>query len=383
MRLFFVILLISSLLRCTSSKKNKIVHPTEQNLFNKSISNGIDLKDTVYFKKNKSISELQKSLNNLRVKSSIGKLYGKEENMFGQITDILMDSLNHIFILDKNKQNIRVFSEDGKYLQTLGGKGDGPGEFERASSMALYKNFLIVSNGFRLEVFKISKQDIKFQQTHKFKKAFRSICTIDNKLFAHYNLIFDENIIKNLSSVNTIQTISLPSFDTLSALGKPYASDNIAAVERLSVGNISCNKKTATVTFSFEKVPLIYNFSSEDGSLLNGIRLDNINTTKIIASNSKGRPSLTYQPPKEGYWDKLLPPIHIKNEYNLLQIIRLDVSDEEYNSNFKVLSILFNSLNGNGYLIGESIPIINHVSNNRVLTISSKFISSKINIISF
>lgn len=370
-------------LGCSSNEGNKIEHPTKQNLFNKSISNKINLKDTISFKTDEKVTNLQNSLNNMKVKSSIGKVYGEEEQMFGQISDIIMDSLSNIYILDRNKQNVRVFSEDGKYLKTLGERGDGPGEFERASSLALYKNFLIVSNGFRLEVFNISKEKNSFKQTYKFKKAFRSICTIGNKLFGHYNLIFDENIIKNLSNVNTIQTISLPSFDTLNSFGKPYISNNIAAVERLSIGNISCNDKTGTVTFSFDKIPLIYNFSSKNGNLIKGIRIDNINTTKIIASNSSGRPSLTYKSPKEGYWDKILPPVHIKDEYNILQIVRLDASDNRYNSNFKVLSILFNDSNGTGYRVIKSIPMIKHVSNNKVLTVSSKFINSKINDIAF
>jgi hypothetical protein len=59
----------------------------------------------------------------------IGAVEGDEEYQFGQIGLIALDSRNRIFVMDMQARNIRVFSTDGVYEQTIGQPGSGPGEF--------------------------------------------------------------------------------------------------------------------------------------------------------------------------------------------------------------------------------------------------------------
>jgi hypothetical protein len=58
----------------------------------------------------------------------IGTAGGDTLYQFGQIGLIALDSRNRIFVLDAQARNIRVFSPDGQYLQTIGQPGGGPGE---------------------------------------------------------------------------------------------------------------------------------------------------------------------------------------------------------------------------------------------------------------
>ena len=58
----------------------------------------------------------------------IGTIEGQLEYQFGQIGLIAVDSRDRIFVLDIQVRDIRVFSPDGTYEQTIGGPGDGPGE---------------------------------------------------------------------------------------------------------------------------------------------------------------------------------------------------------------------------------------------------------------
>jgi hypothetical protein len=60
---------------------------------------------------------------------SIGEFEGKEELMFQQIRYIAVDEQENIYILDRNAGDIKVFDKMGKYLRTIGRKGQGPGEF--------------------------------------------------------------------------------------------------------------------------------------------------------------------------------------------------------------------------------------------------------------
>jgi hypothetical protein len=67
----------------------------------------------------------------------IGALEGEPEYQFGQIGFLAVDSKNRIFVLDAQARHIRVFSADGRYEQTIGGPGAGPGELSQ-QAITLY-----------------------------------------------------------------------------------------------------------------------------------------------------------------------------------------------------------------------------------------------------
>jgi hypothetical protein len=58
----------------------------------------------------------------------IGSIEGDPEYQFGQVGFIAVDSRDRMFVIDAQAQEIRVFSPDGEYVQTIGRPGSGPGE---------------------------------------------------------------------------------------------------------------------------------------------------------------------------------------------------------------------------------------------------------------
>ncbi len=65
----------------------------------------------------------------------------KDENTtFYRIWDIQADDQGNIFVLDSGAHRIQKYDRTGKYLQTIGRQGQGPGEFERPIILALDKN---------------------------------------------------------------------------------------------------------------------------------------------------------------------------------------------------------------------------------------------------
>ncbi len=50
----------------------------------------------------------------------IGTIAGDVEYQFGQIGGIAVDSRDRIFVLDAQARDVRVFSSDGTYQQTIG-----------------------------------------------------------------------------------------------------------------------------------------------------------------------------------------------------------------------------------------------------------------------
>jgi len=60
----------------------------------------------------------------------------EEDNyMFYDVVNIAVDSEENIFVLDGGNCRIQKFDRDGNYIQTIGRRGQGPGEFENPSEI--------------------------------------------------------------------------------------------------------------------------------------------------------------------------------------------------------------------------------------------------------
>ena len=64
---------------------------------------------------------------------SIGVREGDENYMFGNTIYVNADQEGNIYVTDWDRKHIRKFDSQGKYLFTMGKKGQGPGEFANIS----------------------------------------------------------------------------------------------------------------------------------------------------------------------------------------------------------------------------------------------------------
>jgi hypothetical protein len=72
----------------------------------------------------------------IKLFQTIGDLNTEDENLaFNSPSDLAMDSSGNIYILDSGNQRIQKFTPEGKYLATIGRKGQGPGEFNYPRSL--------------------------------------------------------------------------------------------------------------------------------------------------------------------------------------------------------------------------------------------------------
>jgi len=67
----------------------------------------------------------------------IGAIEGDPDYQFGAIDFIAVDSHDRMFVMDAQAQHIKVFSADGRYEQTIGRPGAGPGELGQGA-VSLY-----------------------------------------------------------------------------------------------------------------------------------------------------------------------------------------------------------------------------------------------------
>jgi len=72
----------------------------------------------------------------LELVRKIGDVDTEDENVaFHYPSDIAVDATGNIYVLDSGNTRIQKFGPDGKYLATIGRKGQGPGEFISPNSL--------------------------------------------------------------------------------------------------------------------------------------------------------------------------------------------------------------------------------------------------------
>ena len=70
----------------------------------------------------------------------------KEEELFSQISDIKEDNEGNIYIVDRKNHRITVFSYEGKFIRTIGNKGEGPAEFNEPVSVGFLDDNILISD---------------------------------------------------------------------------------------------------------------------------------------------------------------------------------------------------------------------------------------------
>jgi len=72
----------------------------------------------------------------LELVRTIGDLDTDDENLaFNSPLDMAVDNAGNIYILDSGNQRIQAFDSDGRFIRTIGRKGQGPGEFSSPNSI--------------------------------------------------------------------------------------------------------------------------------------------------------------------------------------------------------------------------------------------------------
>jgi len=89
-----------------------------------------------------------------------GKTLGSfGEGVLSRPTGLVRDAINkRIYVVDTREHNIKVFDDDGGLIETIGGGGDGAGEFNAPTHIALSDNRLYVTDTLnaRIQVLELS-----------------------------------------------------------------------------------------------------------------------------------------------------------------------------------------------------------------------------------
>ena len=102
-------------------------------------------------------------------KLSIGVEEGEEEYQLHRVSDAIRLADGRIAISNSGSNEIRVFDAAGRYLKSVGRKGQGPGEFGELSSPTLHAlkdGFLATDDG--AQRVHLLRDDLEFNETRRF-----------------------------------------------------------------------------------------------------------------------------------------------------------------------------------------------------------------------
>ena len=88
--------------------------------------------------------------------TTIGRLDGPEEYIFGRIGSIAVDDDWTVYVFDDQAYHVQVYDSAGTYVETLGGRGEGPGKFMYPEAIALLPDGRLVvrdPGNMRVQVF--------------------------------------------------------------------------------------------------------------------------------------------------------------------------------------------------------------------------------------
>lgn len=75
-------------------------------------------------------------LDTAEVVLTLGRVEGPPEYLFGAVTSLAADARGRIYVADRIGSTVRVYAPDGEHRATLGGEGEGPGEYSWPADLA-------------------------------------------------------------------------------------------------------------------------------------------------------------------------------------------------------------------------------------------------------
>jgi len=94
----------------------------------------------------------------------IGSLSGENWEQFGNVYEVAFDGAGQLYVLDSQATMVTVVGPDGGFRRTLGGPGEGPGEFRRALALGVFRDGRVVVGDSRAFVYHLFDANGEFER---------------------------------------------------------------------------------------------------------------------------------------------------------------------------------------------------------------------------
>jgi hypothetical protein len=104
-----------------------------------------------------------------------------------------VDAQDNIYVEDDSDMSIKVFDPRGKYLRTIGRKGNGPGEFARIADMALLPDGRLLVTDFETRRTSLFSPEGQFLSSFQWKKFFSQVYLATDSSYTVNEMVLSED----------------------------------------------------------------------------------------------------------------------------------------------------------------------------------------------
>ena len=104
-----------------------------------------------------------------------------------------VDAQDNVYVEDDSDMSIKVFDPRGKYLRTIGRKGNGPGEFARIADMALLPDGRLLVTDFETRRTSLFSPEGQFLSSFQWKKFFSQVYLATDSSYTVNEMVLSED----------------------------------------------------------------------------------------------------------------------------------------------------------------------------------------------
>ncbi|MGB2906346.1 MAG: 6-bladed beta-propeller [Candidatus Aminicenantaceae bacterium] len=150
---------------------------------------------------------------NLEEELTIGAVEGAAETMFAEVSGVVVSEDGRIFVLDAKECHIQVFDARGNYLNSIGRKGQGPGETQNPRSIQVTPQSEIMVRdlqGDRMLFYTLEGEFLRDVLTAEWGNLSKPLIDSQGNIIADYSIpgqVFRRELSKFDSRLDTLFTI--------------------------------------------------------------------------------------------------------------------------------------------------------------------------------
>lgn len=171
----------------------------------------------------------------------IGSEDGPDATLFGRIGKATFLDDTTVAVLDQATPDVRLFSVTGRHLETIGRRGEGPGEFRAPQAVVRSPSGeLLVSDARRnIQIFRRGPRGFEHHRTMQLPFGVHTMCFLGKRLFVNATTLDDSTILHQLDDDGTVRN----------SFGELYRSPNLSVNHQVGRGWIVCDPQRQLVYF--------------------------------------------------------------------------------------------------------------------------------------
>lgn len=300
-------------------------------------------------------SAARRALLDARAVTSVGTLEGTGPDLLGTIAGAAADPDGNVHILDGSADEVLVFDAAGEFLHRVGGKGEGPEEFQHVENLVrLPDGRLVVGQwGASAKVLEPGPDGFTFagplvRDRTTEALAIIDMCVLGDRLFVHSsNLARDELVIHEVSTEDGAVQRSFAE-----AYRATFASDR---ADR-SYGRIACGEDPATLVWGLYYFPIVRAYRP-DNTLLWAALIEDF-AQGLVYQNSPRSPTVH---PRSSPTEYIVAAHALEPGFVVLQTARYEyrgTGDDRSWDMVRLRTYLVDRETGNGGLVSDELPRI-------------------------